>query len=233
MKELTVNGRYRVNAPDWQLDWDGWTQWEKTRFASMEANLTHDDVLFDIGSEDGVISAIYAQFVRPENMCLLEPAPENWPNIREIWNMNDYPDPLACFMGFAGEKTQLLGDMQSGWPEVSAEPLERRKVYRYLFEENHVEQTDTITLDDWSSYLGVIPTAITMDVEGAELLVLTGMKRLLEEHRPKVWVSVHPDLMQKNFHQDHHEVGGFMQKHGYDGRVLGVDHETHVFYTPR
>jgi len=51
---------------------------------------------------------------------------------------------------------------------------------------------ETTTLDAVAEETESIPTAIKIDVEGAELLVLQGGKRLLKLHRPILMVAIHP-----------------------------------------
>jgi FkbM family methyltransferase len=48
------------------------------------------------------------------------------------------------------------------------------------------------TLDSFVRSSGVIPDVVKIDVEGAELLVLEGAKRLLAVHRPVLIIGVHP-----------------------------------------
>jgi FkbM family methyltransferase len=49
-----------------------------------------------------------------------------------------------------------------------------------------------ITVDAIVRELGLRPTFVKVDVEGAELFVLEGMKRTLAEYRPTVMLEVHP-----------------------------------------
>ena len=77
----------------------------------------------------------------------------------------------------------------------------------------------------------IFPTALTIDVEGAELLVLWGAEKTLAENSLKVWVSIHEDLMERDFGRTTHEVHTFMEGLGYSGEHLATDHEEHYFYT--
>jgi FkbM family methyltransferase len=48
------------------------------------------------------------------------------------------------------------------------------------------------TLDNFVSVSNVVPDLVKIDVEGAELLVLEGAKRVLEAHHPALILGVHP-----------------------------------------
>lgn len=50
----------------------------------------------------------------------------------------------------------------------------------------------TITLDTFCAEVGVKPNLMKIDVEGAELLVLCGTRRLLGESHPTIILAVHP-----------------------------------------
>lgn len=54
------------------------------------------------------------------------------------------------------------------------------------------EQIYLFALDDFVDEQGIEPDLIKIDVEGAELLVLTGMKETLAKHRPEMIVEVTP-----------------------------------------
>ena len=48
------------------------------------------------------------------------------------------------------------------------------------------------TLDRYAEETGLIPDAIKIDVEGAEVQVLLGASELLRRHRPVLLIGVHP-----------------------------------------
>lgn len=225
---------------DKQAEWDAWGGWEVERFNSMAANLRPGDVLFDVGAEFGSISAIYAQMVGGENMVLFEPSPVFWPNIRLTWEANELPCPRACYVGLLGtEHVAVPPDldfdalMVNGWPRCAwSTEVAETAMYRYLH--SHTTSTPQTTLDAWSNLTGIAPTAVTIDVEGAELAVLEGAKRLLEEVRPLVWVSIHPDLMARDFglHHGKEDVLALLHDLSYSTTILEVDHEEHHLAWP-
>lgn len=228
--------QYEVLLPDWLSEKDIWAVWEKERFLSMEHNLNKGDVLFDIGAECGVMSAVLAQFVGGENMVLFEPCPVWWSGIKAIWDKNNLSTPKYTFLGFVGDETSGIDDVveaqiRDGWPEIAfTDDLAVTTSYRYLHEPQHKAVAQCITIDDFYKLKGFYPDAITIDVEGAELLVIQGAKEVLAKFHPKAWVSVHPDLGSKNYGLNVEELHGFMRNLGYTGELLAVDHEEHWYY---
>jgi FkbM family methyltransferase len=73
---------------------------------------------------------------------------------------------------------------------------------------------DTISLDDFCGARGVRPDVIKIDVEGAEMSVLRGMKRVLEEDKPILFMELHPYHLPK-FGTSTRELLGYLIERGY------------------
>lgn len=226
--------KYELILPTPLADWDVFDYWEKQRVISMEENLQKGDILFDIGAEHGWMSVIFGKIVSPESMVLVEPTPEFWPNIKETWEKN-FSDilPLATYSGFFSDKTTdrktaRLVEPTQAWPEESKGNLIDKNSYKYIHE--HANQVPQITLDEFVKTTGVMPTALTIDVEGAELLVLQGSEKTLKTHPIKVWLSIHPDLALRDYQTKRETIVEFMLNLGYKGKLLATDHEEHWFF---
>jgi len=219
---------YRFELPVPLTDWDVWANWERERFHSMRDHLKPGMVLFDVGTEHGWCNLIYADFVGPQNMVLIEPTPYFWPNIKATWERN-YPGvtPRACYHGLLGPRTT---DTNSGpftpWPAVSDGPLIDRMSYTSL--DDNLHDSPEMTVDDLAACTHT-PDALTIDVEGAELLVLQGARGVLSMLKPLVWVSVHPDLMER-YDTTPEQLCEFMAAFGYTGTHLATDHEQHWLF---
>jgi FkbM family methyltransferase len=220
--------------PDNIADWDAISGWEIFRLRSMREHLKPGMKLYDVGTEHGWLTAVYGGFVGYENMVLIEPSPEFWVNIRKIWEANEFADPAFCWQGFIGlENTKPMPKPKPGWPECADSSLDEvpGMAYRYIGAHSHI--VDTLTIDQLVKISKVIPDAITVDVEGAEFLVVRGAEQTLLKHRPLVWLSVHPDLMERDFGIERvEELFEFMTSVGYRREYLNTDHEQHHFFTP-
>jgi FkbM family methyltransferase len=235
-----INNKYRVKMPEFLAKHDSFDNWEPERFASMEANLKQGDILFDVGAETGHMSAVYAGFVGAENLVLMESNPDNWQNIKATWDLEGLATPRDAVCALIGEEDHPIPNDQfndqfgkmDGWPLCAQTGrIWTPRSYRYLWE--HAHNTPQISLDYYVKISGIIPNAITIDVEGAEAKVLKGAWRALEVHRPLVWVSLHPDLMLEHYGNTTEDVHKFMGHCGYDGQYLATDHEVHFLYVPR
>lgn len=221
---------YEITVPDWLAAWDVFGDWEVARFDSMRDNLQNGDVLFDIGAEIGWQSVIYAKMVGPENIVLVEPSGDLWPNIMGTWYNNFLQAPLACYYGlFSGKTTSKFVLAKRLFPVEAEGNLVHELSYVYIHE--HAARMPAITLDDYVKLTSIVPAALTIDVEGAELLVLQGAENTLTENDLKVWVSVHPELSLRNYLITNELLHLYMTSLGYVGEHLGTDHEEHWLFT--
>lgn len=230
LREINEKREWTYWVPDSVADWDAPSHWERERLASMEAGLKPGMVLYDIGVEHGWLSAVYGAWCGYENMVLVEPSPEFWPNIKGVWQSNMFPGPIGCYQAFAGEHMdgEPINDV---WPACSDGVEVGGMAYRYMYNESHAAAVPTITIDEIAAQTRP-PDALTIDIEGAELVALRGATKVLIEHRPLVWVSIHDDLMLRDFGHDESELHEFMEGLGYKGEFIHRDHEQHWYFTP-
>lgn len=234
VKQRVINSKHTLIISDNVAEWDGPDNWERERIDDMITTLCPEDLLFDIGTEFGWISALIADKANPR-MLLVEPSREFWPNIYMTWRANNLTDPVACFVGFVDEETTCaLDDVLTGrWPDDIHGPESGAMAYRYLHSEHHIAQSiPVITIDHLTIAVGP-PTAVTIDIEGAETRALRGAEQTLREYRPVVWCSIHPDLMARDYDTCREDVLGFMEDAGYKSLLLAVDHEEHWRFDPR
>lgn len=238
MRETFVNGRWPLLLPDHRAARPQWPWWEAARIAAMHHHIGGGGhVVYDIGAEEGDMSALWASW--GNEVVVVEPNPKAWPCIRATFEANELTDRIrAWWVGFCGHRAWEVDPDPiplrcgtDGWPACARDGMVPDHGFHHIAE--HEPVTPSVTLDQLVDATGVAPTAITMDVEGAELYVLRGAARTLAEHRPKVWVSVHPDFMRHLYAHDPDEVHQLMADAGYEREYLATDHEEHWMYTPR
>lgn len=240
------NNRYEVSVPEFQRppNGHGTMDYEPERTRSMEEHLKQGDMLFDIGVADGWMSAIYAKFVGAENMCMFEPSASVWSNIKAVWDANGLETPRHTFWGFVGDTTQLIPreplmdneflGHRDGWPLMAySDTMIEEMCFRSLLSTaRNIPQT---TIDDFVSRTKIIPKGISLDVEGAELLVLRGAVQTLLRHKPLVWLSLH-DLsgaISYDYHSSKEEVLSFLSNLDYKYTWLEDYGDSHWLCEPK
>lgn len=207
-------------------------RWEAVRLLSMWSLLEPGDLLIDVGSEMGDLSALYASWGCRVVLC--EANPKAWPWARATFEANDLRH-AGCWWGFVSDRAVtdrpeggwFPAYRQDDWPNGSG-ALDPATGFVTEHERGH--DWGSTTIDYFSAEVGHID-AITVDVEGAEAKVMRGARSVLTDHRPLVWISEHPEFMAEQG-DDIGEMVEFMAECGYERRFLATDHETHAIYLP-
>jgi len=168
-----------------------------------------------------------------KNIVLIEPSCEFWSTIKMIWDSNKLKAPLSSFCGFIGNEVDpKRRDDYATWPKcIDLDPIDHARPYKSIHNKEHRANTRAKSVDKMVEETKITPDILNIDIEGAELLALKGARNTLKNNRMKVWVSIHSDLLEKNYGSKKRDVLEFMNSLGYKGEKLGVDHEQHYFFT--
>lgn len=234
MVRTMVNGRWPLLLPEHRAARPEWPWWEAGRLAAMATVVGPGSVVWDVGAEEGDFPALWATW--GADVVLAEPNPRVWPNIAAIWRANALREPLACWPGFladhqAGAAVLLYDEDALGWPACADGPVIGDHGFCRVEERPDLPTT---TIDRLVAAGVAVPTVVTIDVEGAELLVLDGALQTLSRHRPEVFVSIHPEFMAHHYGVED-GVGAvlrLMAELDYDEQFLAIDHEHHWWFRP-
>jgi len=233
MVDTVINRRWPLKLPAHRAREARWDWWERERLAYARAMVRPGDVVWDIGAEEGDMSALWASW--GARVVLLEPSPKAWPFIRRTFEANELDPPDACFAGFASDVTDLHpahldvdGTLVDGWPRCAYDDGAPEFGFRHLYESRPA--TPQVRLDDLDAPM---PDIVTMDVEGGEYTVLLGAERILAEARPSWLVSVHPEFLRESYGHTVDNVLTCFADHDYETHLLAVDHEYHYVAKPR
>lgn len=244
MVDAMMNGRWPIRLPEHRAarpvnDW-----WEAQRLAAMHSRVLHhlntcDDHwprVLDVGAEEGDFSCLLSMW--GADVFLVEPNPKAWPWIKATFEANDQT-PAGWFVGLLGSDEQRvgLGDVCTAdpllftWPHAANE-REPTPEHGFHHLAEHAGPTPVGTLDQLTSVVAWAPDIITMDVEGGELHCLMGAEATLREHRPEVFVSIHPEFLRDLYGQSKDDVLDLMAGHNYRAQFICSDHEEHWFFSP-
>jgi len=146
------------------------------------------NIVFDIGAHIGLVALPLAKSINPNGTVFaFEPASSNRKFLNDHIAANKITN-IDVVSDLVGESSnQAVGFFEStgdsGMNTIA--DTGRRRGY----EQTTVNQ---ITLDEFCATRDLKPELIKIDTEGAELNILRGAVDVLKNHRPTIYLSVHP-----------------------------------------
>ena len=233
MVTAVLNGKFEITLPKHRADRPEWYTekgWERKRLDSMYSNLGKGDTIYYVGGEEGEMVALCQ--IWGSDVVIFEPNPKVWSHYPLLWEYNNLENPVACIPGFASNgNNNLVRIYRNEFPPEAESVIDAAHGFKELHSEG--DEYGQVTIDSCVYDHGLpVPTAITLDVEGSEWAVLTGAERVLREHRPKIWLSGHPEFMIMYWNKYLWDLRYWLMEIGYKETILDYQHEVHLFYEP-
>jgi FkbM family methyltransferase len=231
MRKVIINGEFEITLPEHRAARPDWYQphgWEKPRLKHMSENISSGDVMYYVGAEEGEFAALCQMW--GAEVVVFEPNPKVWSHFPLLWSANNLDLPMVCIPGFASDKINSLSRIYyDEWPPEVNDVIEAAHGFKELYLEG--ETYGQITIDSCVYDHGIkAPTAISLDVEGSEWRVLGGAERVLREHKPKIWLSGHPEFMLQQWNESLYNLRQWIKGLGYTEIILDYQHEVHLYY---
>lgn len=226
-KEIKFNDKWDIKLLEHLsiMDVSQWKFWEKERMANMYAAIRPTDVILDIGTCNGDMSAVFAKWIPKGKIILVEPSPDFWSIIRATFEANDITN-FECFEVLVSNETlEIPPKIPVGtWTESSNNPIKLETGFAHL---NEKPKIPVMKIDDMGlEHVDII----TIDIEGSEYEALQGAKELILRDKPILFVSVHPEFMWREHHHSPDDLHVMLSQWGYEGTYLAFDHEQHWMY---
>lgn len=154
--------------------------------------LSSEDVFYDVGANIGLYCCLASQICTDGHVVAFEPHPETYGRLQKnlSLNCNNY----SVYQYALADQT---GTMQLGLPEDNGRPGTFM-----LGSESAGPSIDVNVVpgDDLRDAKSIpAPTVLKIDVEGAEITALEGLRRTIERNDCRlVYVEVHPDILQND-----------------------------------
>ena len=231
MRKVIINGEFEITLPEHRAARPDWYQphgWEKPRLKHMSENIFSGDVMYYVGAEEGEFAALCQMW--GAEVVVFEPNPKVWSHFPLLWSANNLDIPMVCIPGFASDKINSLSRIYyNEWPPEVNYVIEAAHGFKELYLEG--ETYGQITIDSCVYDHGIKPpTAISLDVEGSEWRVLGGAERVLREHKPRIWLSGHPEFMLQQWDESLYNLRQWIKGLGYSEIILDYQHEVHLYY---
>ena len=159
---------------------------ERSIVENLLTALDSDDIFYDIGANVGTYTCFAAAELGPDRTVAFEPEPENADRLRENLELNDLGAEIIQVALSDTDGTvdlALTGDEAGEGEHAIATGDDERTL-----------EVETARGDSIIEERGLPkPTVIKIDVEGAELSVLRGLRETLHENCRLLYVEVHTE----------------------------------------
>lgn len=193
-------------------------RYEPMKTEALLAQLREGDVVVDVGAHTGYYTVIASKLVGTTGKVFaFEPRPVNASLLRNHLKVNGIDNVTVFEKAVSSSTGEALFDVSRGTgrgrlSDTGELPVETRSLDE-LLDQSHIDE----------------PTFLKIDVEGGEVGVLAGAKRLIDEGRPRILVATHSD-------ETHQSVTRFLDENRYDYSILdpgGESGDTEILACPR
>jgi FkbM family methyltransferase len=159
---------------------------EEFEHAFYERTLQPGMTVFDVGSNVGKTAAYFSARVGPSGKVhCFEPGESAWARLKALGEKPDYSNLVLSQSAVGAQKGvvqfHVYPESHSSWNTMADRPLAE---YGIDVKQSGVIEVPCITLDEYCATHSVKRIHLAkLDVEGAELQVLQGARRLLSERR--------------------------------------------------
>lgn len=197
-----------------------WETVEVESYRTFARSIGSNDVVFDVGAHFGTYSMIAAWRSPTVRVVAYEPSPLTRSYLSRHLQWNGLSDRVIV--------RDICCGAARGLTRFYAHPEQPEGINGLLPDDGLVETTmRCTTLDAEIDELGVVPTFVKIDVEGAELDVLGGASQLLARHTPRLLVSLHPRRLSMRG-ESIPDVMAWLRSREYAATIIDEDQEVHV-----
>lgn len=188
LQKIGPYGPFRLDPHFAFSDFAHWGGGHNNAFEATVEACRGKSCIFDIGGHVGLVSMPVSQVLAPGGRVFaFEPGAANLRFLRRHLELNGIAN-VEVLPALVGETDGEVAFYEQQGP-TGQNSVALRKKSPELYSETRRPQ---VALDEFCKARGLAPDVIKIDVEGAELMVLRGAKAVLAQHRPLIFLSVHP-----------------------------------------
>lgn len=175
-----------------------WSRWydknyEPETFAFLRQNLKAGATALDLGAHMGLFSVVMSQLVGKQGRVFsFEPTPSTRNVLKEVVKINGCDHNVEVRSEAVSRQKGKLFFYDTGNEVSNANSLVQTERSLSKIEVN------TISLDEFAAEQNLKIDCLKIDVEGAELDLLEGAKKVFAEMRPVALLSLHPVSIKAN-----------------------------------
>lgn len=172
------------------------------------SELTNDDVFYDIGANIGLYSCVLSRHLTPEDVVAFEPSPPAYKKLKKNARINGDFSHHQVAVSHANASVDFAVDVRDTQSRLSTLNVDSTAT-DYELCEVQSRKLSTVTQVEGLP----LPTAVKIDVEGAEYNVLKGMGDLLDGTRV-IYCEIHHPLL-GDFGTTGSEIREFLRSSGF------------------
>ncbi len=181
-------GPFRLNGLFAFSDFEHWGGGHNDAFVPCVEACRGKRCVLDVGAHVGLVALPMASVAAPSaRIVCFEPAEANRMLLVEHAALNGFTniEAVPCLVGAESKPAVSFYEMKEPSGMNTLVVGKDAKAYR-------ATRRPQVSLDDFCAERGLAPEVVKIDVEGAELGVLRGARKMLAKHRPLIFLSVHP-----------------------------------------
>jgi FkbM family methyltransferase len=190
-------------------------------------------VCLHVGASDGRHSYVMTQVAPKATIYAIEPSAFSFEVLKTTVAWHRIADRVTPVHAAVGDKPgemllvtprKLTGRMGRAYAFVAETPPEGKARPDLQDTGMELQPTPVITLDGFCAEHGLDHIDfIRMDIEGAELMALTGAAAILDRDRPHVLLEIHPEMLAARFGGTAEQVVDLFTARGYRMFALNGD----------
>jgi FkbM family methyltransferase len=157
--------------------------------AAIQKEVRPGMLVYDVGANIGYVSLLFAQAVNPGGRVIaFEALPANLERIRRNLTLNPAAriQPVGMAVVETARSVEFLVHSSGAMGKAAGSAGRKQELYASTL------QIPGISLDEFIyTQSNPVPQVVKVDIEGGEVLALPGMKRLLSEARPLIFLELH------------------------------------------
>jgi len=172
--------------------------------------------IYDVGGFEGILTIFFANAVGDNGTVItFEPNPKNYQKLVENVKINNFGNLVKIYQLAIGEKKGKVTFAYSHFNPAQGSIQYSSRIGISRGKGEHVFQVDIDSLDNQLKTKSFPkPDMIKIDVEGSEFDVLCGMKEIIRNFKPELFIEIH-GINEENRVKNIQDVVDFLISNGY------------------